>query len=86
MRVYMDNNATTPIHPEVAQEMAASLELSGNPSSMHSYGRETRARVEDAREKIAALLDADTSAIIFTGGGSESNNTALKLVTCTDST
>ncbi len=86
MRVYMDNNATTPRHPEVAKELATSLELFGNPSSMHSFGRETRARVEDAREKVAAFLDADPSSIIFTGGGSESNNTVLKLVTCEDST
>ncbi|MBN1685990.1 MAG: aminotransferase class V-fold PLP-dependent enzyme [Spirochaetales bacterium] len=86
MRVYMDNNATTPLHPEVAKTMADSLQLFGNPSSMHSYGRETSAWVEGAREKVATFLDADTSSIIFTGGGSESNNTALKLVTCTDAT
>jgi len=82
----MDNNATTPLHPEVAKEMAASLELYGNPSSMHSFGRETRVKVEEARERVADFLDADTASVIFTGGGSESNNTALKLVTCTDST
>lgn len=82
----MDNNATTPLHPEVAQEMAASLELFGNPSSMHSFGRETSVRVEEARERVAGFLEADLSSIIFTGGGSESNNTVLKLVTCTDAT
>lgn len=86
MRVYMDNNATTPLHPEVGDEMAASLELYGNPSSMHSFGRETRARVEEARERVADFLNAELSSIIFTGGGSESNNTVLKLVTCTDAT
>ncbi len=82
----MDNNATTPIHPEVAAEMAASLELFGNPSSLHSFGRETRVRVEEARERVADFLHADTSSVIFTGGGSESNNTVLKLVTCSDAT
>ena len=82
----MDNNATTPLHPEVAAEIADSLELFGNPSSMHSYGRETSARVEEARERVAKFLDADPSSVIFTGGGSESNNTVLKLVTCTDAT
>ena len=86
MRVYMDNNATTPLHPEVAAEMAASFDLYGNPSSMHSFGRETRARVEEARERVAELLNADTSSVIFTAGGSESNNTVLKLVTCSDAT
>ncbi len=86
MRVYMDNNATTQLHPGVAEEMTASLDLYGNPSSMHSFGRETRARVEEARERVAGFLDADTSSVIFTGGGSESNNTVLKLVTCSDAT
>ena len=86
MRVYMDNNATTPLHPEVAETMAASLGLFGNPSSMHSYGRETGAFVEEARRRVAAFLDADTSSVIFTGGGSESNNTVIKLVTCADAT
>jgi cysteine desulfurase len=86
MRVYMDNNATTPLHPGVAAEMTASLDLFGNPSSMHSFGRETRVRVEEARERVAEFLEADTSSVIFTGGGSESNNTVLKLVTCSDAT
>jgi cysteine desulfurase len=86
MRVYMDNNATTPLHPKVAGVLAESLQLYGNPSSMHSYGRETRVKVEEARESVADFIDAEPESVIFTAGGSESNNTVLKLVTCTDAT
>ncbi|MBT3272441.1 MAG: cysteine desulfurase [Spirochaetales bacterium] len=86
IRIYMDNNATTPLHPEVKEEMTKSFDLFGNPSSLHSYGREARRKVEEAREIVAHNLDADPSAIIFTGGGSESNNTVLKVVTCGDAT
>lgn len=83
-RVYLDNNATTPLHPEVKQTLVESFDLFGNPSSMHQYGREARIKIELAREQVADFLDADSDSIIFTGGGSESNNTALKIVTCTD--
>ncbi len=78
LTVYLDNNATTPLHPEVIQELTNSFKLYGNPSSMHSFGRESIARVEWAREQVALLINADKSEIIFTGGGSESNNMVLK--------
>lgn len=86
MRVYLDHNATTPLHPEVEEELKSQFSLFGNPSSMHSFGREARKKVEDAREAVAQLIDADVGSIIFTGGGSESNNTVLKVVTCSDAT
>lgn len=76
--IYLDNNATTPLHPEVIKELTKSFELFGNPSSMHFFGREAIDRVEWAREQIAFLINSDSSEIIFTGGGSESNNMVLK--------
>ncbi|MEZ5024431.1 MAG: aminotransferase class V-fold PLP-dependent enzyme [Chitinophagales bacterium] len=78
MRVYLDNAATTPLAPEVLEAMMPYFkEHFGNPSAQHSYGRESRAAVEQARKKIANLLHAKTSEIIFTSGGTESNNLAL---------
>ena len=81
-RVYMDNNATTPLHPEVKKTLIECFDLYGNPSSMHSFGREAHERVENSRRLVADFLGASPEEIIFTGGGSESNNTVLKLVTC----
>jgi len=81
-RIYMDYNATTPLHPEVKKELVDSMDLFGNPSSMHVFGREAHARIELARERCAKLIGAGTEEIIFTGGGSESNNTVLKLLRC----
>lgn len=82
--VYLDHNATTPVHPEVADAMAEVLRggaegraLFGNPSSLHAAGREARRRIEDARESLASLIGADPSEIVFTGGGTEANNLAL---------
>lgn len=86
MRVYLDHNATTPLHPLVKEELVATFDVFGNPSSMHQYGREARKAVETARETVASFLDADPESIVFTGGGSESNNTVLKIVTCSDAT
>ncbi len=82
MKVYFDHNATTPLHPEVKKEMIAAMEMFGNPSSMHSYGREARANVEDARRKVAGFIGADEREIIFVGSGSEANNTVLSLFVC----
>jgi cysteine desulfurase len=82
MKVYFDHNATTPMHPEVKKEMIAAMEMFGNPSSMHSYGREARANVEDARRKVADFIGADEREIIFVGSGSEANNTVLSLFVC----
>ncbi|MCK4339727.1 MAG: aminotransferase class V-fold PLP-dependent enzyme, partial [Candidatus Cloacimonetes bacterium] len=77
--IYLDYNATTPIAPEVAQAMRPFLENHfGNPSSMHWYGIQTKKAVENARKQIADLLHAHPDEIIFTSGGSESNNFAIK--------
>lgn len=76
--VYLDNNASTPAHPEVREAMLPFLgALCGNPSSAHRAGRAARAAVEEAREQVAALIGADPREIIFTSGGSEADNLAL---------
>lgn len=78
-QVYLDYNATTPIDAEVAEAMRPYFEeYFGNPSSVHSYGKQTKIAVEKARKSAAALLNCDTSEIIFTSGGTESNNFAIK--------
>lgn len=78
-RVYLDNNATTALLPEVLEAMLPYYrEGFGNPSSIHWFGRECRKAVEEAREKAAALLRAEPSEIVFTSGGSESDNLAIK--------
>lgn len=78
-KIYLDNNATTPIHPEVKSAILPFLdEKFGNPSSIHWAGRDVRKAVEDAREKVAELINADPKEIIFTGSGTEANNTAIK--------
>ncbi|MBC8478649.1 MAG: cysteine desulfurase [Candidatus Delongbacteria bacterium] len=77
--IYLDYNATTPIAPEVAAVMRPLLEEDfGNPSSSHLYGQQARKIVESARNEVAALLGCLAEEIIFTSGGSESNNMALK--------
>ena len=79
MPVYLDYNATTPIAPEVAEAIRPCLEpLFGNPSSPHLYGIEARRAVETARAQVAELLGCAPSEVIFTGGGTEANNMALK--------
>ncbi|MBI5574269.1 MAG: cysteine desulfurase NifS [Elusimicrobia bacterium] len=79
-KIYLDYNATTPVHPEVLDAMMPYFkDFYGNPSSVHSFGQETRKAVEDAREKIANLLGAENpSEIVFTSCGTESNNFAIK--------
>jgi cysteine desulfurase len=77
-RIYLDNNATTAIVPEVLQAMAPFLGgASGNASSLHQEGRQARRAIESAREQIAELLDAAPRQVIFTSGGTESNNLAV---------
>ena len=77
--VYLDYNATTPIASRVREAMLPCLdELFGNPSSSHSYGREARVVVDRARGQVAALLNCSPAEIIFTSGGTESNNHAIK--------
>lgn len=76
--VYLDNNATTPIAPEVLEAMLPFLrDQWGNPSSAYGFGKRVARHLEQAREQVAALLNADPREIIFTSGGTESNNTAL---------
>jgi cysteine desulfurase len=77
-RVYLDNNATTPVLPEVFETMQAYFgERFGNASSIHHHGQETRAAVERARESVAALLGGGASEIVFTSGGTEGDNLAI---------
>lgn len=76
--IYWDNNATTPLAPEVLEAMMPFLrELFYNPSSASRAARRVRAAVEGARERVAALVGADASEVVFTSGGTESTNTAL---------
>jgi len=83
-KTYLDNNATTPLHPEVKKVIVGSLEIFGNASSEHFFGQEARKAVEDARKRVAELLNAKPDEIIFTSCGSESNNLVIKGVTCQD--
>lgn len=77
-RVYLDNNATTPLLPEVLEAMRPYFgERFGNASSIHHHGQETRAAVERARESVAALLGARAEEIVFTSGGTEADNLAI---------
>src|SRR5579863_4538939 len=77
-RVYLDNNATTPVLPEVLQAMQPYFgEHFGNASSIHHHGQETRAAVERARESVAGLLGCRPSEIVFTSGGTEADNLAI---------
>src|SRR3989338_9209867 len=77
-RIYLDYAATTPTHSDVFAAMEPYFgEKFGNPSSIHSFGRETRSAVEKAREQVAALISAKPEEIVFTSGGTESNNFAL---------
>lgn len=74
---YLDNNATTPIHPAVIEAVAQAMAQEGNPSSVHGAGRAVRAKVEDAREAVASLIKGPASGVIFTSGGTEANALAL---------
>ncbi|WP_066637779.1 cysteine desulfurase NifS [Desulfolucanica intricata] len=77
-RVYFDHSATTPVDPAVVDAMMPYLTSNfGNPSSFHSFGREVRKAVEEAREKVAAAIGADPIEITFTSGGTESDNMAI---------
>jgi cysteine desulfurase len=76
--VYLDYNATTPLRREVQDAIIEDFAIYGNASSMHEAGRLARARVEEARRAVAALIGAHSADIIFTSGGSESNNTVIQ--------
>ena len=76
--IYLDNNATTQVAPEVLSEMTPYFsELYGNPSSMHSFGGQVAKKIAEARAKVATLIGADPDEIIFTSCGTESDNTAI---------
>jgi cysteine desulfurase len=78
-RVYMDHNATTPVHPEVLEAMMPFFkDHFGNASSIHWAGREVKKYLDEAREKVAALLHSAPEEIIFTSCGTESDNMAIK--------
>lgn len=81
-QIYMDNNATTPLHPEVKKAMIKGMEIFGNPSSIHAFGRLSKKHIEEARETIASFIGAEPDEIVFTGSGSEANNTVLSMLTC----
>ncbi len=76
--VYLDHNATTAVRPEARDAVSRALALTGNPSSVHGSGRTARRLVEDARDAVAALVGASPASVVFTSGGTEANNLALR--------
>src|SRR5512142_1038590 len=77
-RIYLDNNATTPVLPEVFEAMRPFFaDEFGNASSIHHHGQHVRAAVESARESVASLLGARSAEIVFTSGGTEADNLAI---------
>jgi cysteine desulfurase len=78
-RVYLDHNASTPVHPEVVAEMTPYFsEVFGNPSSVHGFGRDAREGVDTARERVARFLKVPADQVVFTSGGTESDNFGVK--------
>src|SRR6266478_9773488 len=79
MRVYFDYNATTPPAPEVTEAVVrVTRDIFGNASSVHHFGQQAKAAIDEARSAVAALLNADPSEIVFTSGGTESDNFAIR--------
>jgi cysteine desulfurase len=79
MRIYLDHNATTPVDPGVAEAMVRSLtDLFGNPSSVHYYGQQAKASLDDARSAVGALIGAEPAEVVFTSGGTEADNFAIR--------
>lgn len=79
MRIYLDHNATTPVDPVAAEAMMRALkDLFGNPSSVHYYGQQAKAALDDARSAVAALIGGEPSEIVFTSGGTEADNFAIR--------
>jgi cysteine desulfurase len=79
MPIYLDHAATTPVRPEVLEAMLPFLtESFGNPSSAHTFGRVARAGLDDAHDRLAASLNVEPREVVFTSGGTEANNLALK--------
>jgi cysteine desulfurase len=78
-RIYLDNAATTPLEPEVVAAMLPYFtDIFGNPSSLHFFGQEAKRAIEEARDKVALFIGASPEEIVFTSGGTESDNFALK--------
>ena len=78
-RIYLDYAATTPTHPKVRKAMLPYFtDAFGNPSSIHSYGQEAKGALEEARDKVAALIGARSEEVVFTSGGTEADNLAIK--------
>ena len=78
-RIYLDHNATTPMHPPVIERMASALrETFGNPSSVHHFGQMAKAALDEARSTVAGLIGSDPSEVVFTSGGTESDNFAIR--------
>jgi cysteine desulfurase len=77
-RTYLDYNASSPLRPEARAAVIAALDANGNPSSVHAEGRRARAIVDQAREKVAALVGAEPSEVVFTSGATEANNWVVK--------
>ncbi|HOV14149.1 MAG TPA: aminotransferase class V-fold PLP-dependent enzyme, partial [Spirochaetota bacterium] len=81
--IYLDNNATTPLHPKVKEKIIEFLDYYGNPSSAHEFGRFVRFQIEEARKEIATFFNCFPEELVFTASGSEANNTVLKsFATC----
>jgi cysteine desulfurase len=79
MRIYLDHNATTPVDPPAAAAMMRALhDLFGNASSVHYYGQQAKAAIDDARSAVAALIGAEPAEVIFTSGGTEADNFAIR--------
>ncbi|MCH8237835.1 MAG: aminotransferase class V-fold PLP-dependent enzyme, partial [Proteobacteria bacterium] len=76
--VYLDHNATTPTRAQARDAVARALEMTGNASSVHGFGREVRRLIEDAREAVALLAGAEPRGVVFTSGGTEANNLILR--------
>ncbi|MDA0230573.1 MAG: cysteine desulfurase family protein [Proteobacteria bacterium] len=75
--IYLDYNATAPVKPQVSEAVAKALAMTGNPSSVHQFGRDARNAVELARDQVAAMIGARPEEVVFTAGGTEANNMAL---------
>jgi len=79
MRIYLDHNATTPLDPSVADAVSATLRNDfGNPSSVHHFGQRAKQLVDKARSTVASLIEAEPLEIVFTSGGTEADNLAIR--------
>ena len=79
MRVYLDYNATTPLAPQVVDAVVATTrDVFGNASSVHHFGQQAKAALDDARTAVATLIGADPSEVVFTSGGTEADNLAIR--------